>query len=180
MFRPVARSPHSELAGARVFSSIWAARLTTSSSSSFCARCRGDSGIEFGSASPKLQRNRRLFARSLRFLRHVSICWSRIFGFIFWKTSEDFIYLVGFLAILNDAAVDVGMIGELFVDQNQQRFEPRRIQEAVAVFFGYFNDETTALDVFIGFPLRLDSTEKKIRQKLIIINKNKFVFTNFF
>jgi len=72
------------------------------------------------------------------------------------------------------------MIGELFVDQNQQRFEPRRIQEAVAVFFGYFNDETTALDVFIGFPLRLDSTEKKIRQKLIIINKNKFVFTNFF
>ena len=77
----------------------------------------------------------------------------------YFKNKSLFFYLVSFLAILDDAAIDVRMIGELFVDQDQQRFKPGGIQEAIAVFFRDFHDETPAVDVFFGFPLRLDPTE---------------------
>jgi hypothetical protein len=68
------------------------------------------------------------------------------------------------------------MIGELFVDQDQQRFKPGGIQKGVAVFFRDFNDETPAVDVFFGFPLRLDPA--KIRDKKDISNHNKIFKTS--
>lgn len=174
IFRPVARSPHSELAGARDV------RLLEQR----CRRLlrhRASARVVAVALELNLEARVQSF-RKIGACLHVSVasCVARPytdlkFSALFQK-QELIFYLVSFLAILNDAAINVRMIGELFVDQDQQRFKPGGIQKGVAVFFRDFNDETPAVDVFFGFPLRLDPA--KIRDKKDISNHNKIFKTS--